>query len=168
MMKASKRLSKGLFLSVSALSAVGLLATLSLSASAQTGVTRDDAAAETSPASPVMQNGTMTPSSGSVTNMEADEDALGVTRDDAAAETSPASPVMRDGTMIPSNGSVTNVESDEDALGVTRDDAAAETSPASPVMQNGTATPSRSTSGSSAAPTSTTTTPANNSPRALW
>ncbi|MGB7486544.1 MAG: hypothetical protein WA901_10160 [Phormidesmis sp.] len=128
MMKASKRLSKGLFLSVSALSAVGLLATLSLSASAQTGVTRDDAAAETSPASPVMQNGTMTPSSGSVTNMEADEDALGVTRDDAAAETSPASPVM----------------------------------------QNGTATPSRSTSGSSAAPTSTTTTPANNSPRALW
>ncbi|MGB3786868.1 MAG: hypothetical protein WA949_02585 [Phormidesmis sp.] len=102
-MKASKHISKGFFLSISALSAVGLLATLPLSASAQTDTTRDDAAAQTSPASPVADEDMMPSSGGSVVNVESDG-MTGVTRDDAAAETSPASPVADnedDSNMMP-------------------------------------------------------------------
>ncbi len=164
-MRTNKRTNRGFFLSVSALSAVGLLAASPLLASAQTVPPREDAAAETSPASPVMQGDTMMPSSGgNVTNTQSDE-MMEVQRDNSAAETSPASPVMQNGTMMPSGGgNVTNTQSDE-MMEVQRDNSAAETSPASPVMQNGTMTPrtGASPSGSGTAPASTS-----NSPRALW
>jgi len=133
MTASNKRTSKGFLLSVSVLSAAGLLAALPLSVSAQTEDTiRDNAAAETSPANPTSDAEMMMDADGNV--IDADPEATNdVIRDNAAAETSPANPTndeMMTGEME-DGGSVVNVDS-EDATGVIRDNAAAETSPANP------------------------------------
>ncbi len=100
-MEISKLTNKGFFLSISALSAVGLLATLPLSASAQadTDTMRDDAAAQTSPASPLADDEEMMMPSTDDSSVDAESEVMtedmttDTMRDNAAAETSPASPV---------------------------------------------------------------------------